>query len=161
MTPVTPESFAKWKSTRMNKKLAEEEAAKKVKDSQAAAGKSNGMSGRDLVSINFGMILAANLDCLTVHVQPRMVRGHRRRGGGLGSREVSKREGRRRSCCRRRAYSHVRAWSIAGDSSRCRGRLRPWVCFSQAATYPSGYPHVYQSRLLLKYHHECSQSSLI
>ena len=46
---MTPESFAKWKQTRMNKKVAEEEALKKAKDAQAAAGKSNGMSGRDLV----------------------------------------------------------------------------------------------------------------
>ncbi|KAF7789607.1 hypothetical protein EIP86_000553 [Pleurotus ostreatoroseus] len=52
LTPVTPESFAKWKQTRMNKKVAEEEALKKVKDAQAAAGKSNGMSGRDLFTYN-------------------------------------------------------------------------------------------------------------
>lgn len=49
LTPVTPETFAKWKQTRMNKKMAEEEAVKKAKDTQAAAGKSSGMSGRDLV----------------------------------------------------------------------------------------------------------------
>lgn len=51
LTPVTPESFAKWKRTRMDKKLAEEEAIKKAKDTQAAAGKNSGMSGRDLVSL--------------------------------------------------------------------------------------------------------------
>ena len=50
MTPVTKESFAKWKQTRMDKKLAEEDAQQKAKDTQAAAGKSSGMSGRDLVS---------------------------------------------------------------------------------------------------------------
>lgn len=33
----------------MDKKLAEEEALKKAKDTQAAAGKNSGMSGRDLV----------------------------------------------------------------------------------------------------------------
>jgi hypothetical protein len=49
LTPVTPETFAKWKKTRLDKKTAENEAAQKVKDAQAAAGKSNGMSGRDLV----------------------------------------------------------------------------------------------------------------
>ena len=49
LTPVTPESFAKWKRTRMDKKQAEDDAVKKAKDAQAAAGKSNGMSGRDLV----------------------------------------------------------------------------------------------------------------
>lgn len=49
LTPVTPETFAKWKKTRLDKKQAEAEALKKTKDLQAAAGKNNGMSGRDLV----------------------------------------------------------------------------------------------------------------
>ncbi|KAH8092666.1 hypothetical protein BXZ70DRAFT_897990 [Cristinia sonorae] len=52
LTPVTPESFAKWKQTRMNKKMAEEEALKNAKATQAAAGKSSGMSGRDLFTYN-------------------------------------------------------------------------------------------------------------
>ncbi|RPD60169.1 hypothetical protein L226DRAFT_535100 [Lentinus tigrinus ALCF2SS1-7] len=52
LTPVTPESFAKWKRTRMDKKLAEEEALKKAKDDKHAAGKSSGMSGRDLFTYN-------------------------------------------------------------------------------------------------------------
>ena len=52
LTPVTPESFAVWKKTRMDKKDAEAEAIKKAKDAQAAAGKNSGMSGRDLVSSN-------------------------------------------------------------------------------------------------------------
>jgi len=52
LTPVTPESFAKWKKTRMDKKAAEDETAKKQKDVQAAAGKNSGMSGRDLFSYN-------------------------------------------------------------------------------------------------------------
>ncbi|KAJ3478371.1 hypothetical protein NLI96_g9803 [Meripilus lineatus] len=52
LTPVTPESFAIWKRTRMDKKLAEEEALKKAKDTQAAAGKNSGMSGRDLFTYN-------------------------------------------------------------------------------------------------------------
>ncbi|KAF8591180.1 hypothetical protein K439DRAFT_1611490 [Ramaria rubella] len=52
LTPVTPESFAKWKQNRQNKKEAEAEALKKVKDTQAAAGKSSGMSGRDLFQYN-------------------------------------------------------------------------------------------------------------
>jgi hypothetical protein len=51
LTPVTPESFAKWKQTRINQKTAAEEALKKAKDAQAAAGKSSGMSGRDLVRV--------------------------------------------------------------------------------------------------------------
>ncbi|KAI0707272.1 hypothetical protein C8Q76DRAFT_748544 [Earliella scabrosa] len=52
LTPVTPETFAKWKQTRMDKKLAEEEALKKAKDDRHAAGKSSGMSGRDLFTYN-------------------------------------------------------------------------------------------------------------
>jgi hypothetical protein len=35
----------------MDKKAAEDEAIRKAKDQQAAAGKSSGMSGRDLVSV--------------------------------------------------------------------------------------------------------------
>lgn len=51
LTPVTPETFAKWKQTRKDKKEAEAEALKKAKDTQASAGKSSGMSGRDLVRV--------------------------------------------------------------------------------------------------------------
>ena len=49
---MTPETFTKWKRTRLDKKQAEEEAHKKAKDAQAAAGKVTGMSGRDLFSYN-------------------------------------------------------------------------------------------------------------
>ncbi|EPT01694.1 hypothetical protein FOMPIDRAFT_1048583 [Fomitopsis schrenkii] len=52
LTPVTPETFAKWKRTRMDKKQAEEEAMHKAKETQAAAGKNSGMSGRDLFTYN-------------------------------------------------------------------------------------------------------------
>lgn len=52
LTPVNPETFAKWKRTRLDKKQAEDEAQKKAKDAQAAAGKVTGMSGRDLFSYN-------------------------------------------------------------------------------------------------------------
>jgi len=52
LTPVTRESFAKWKQTRMSKKEAEADAVRKTKDAQAAAGKSSGMSGRDLFQYN-------------------------------------------------------------------------------------------------------------
>ncbi|KAF7964679.1 hypothetical protein HWV62_4199 [Athelia sp. TMB] len=52
LTPVTPESFAKWKKTRMDKKQAEEEAMAKAKSTQNAAGKNTGMSGRDLFQYN-------------------------------------------------------------------------------------------------------------
>ncbi|TFK18184.1 hypothetical protein FA15DRAFT_675493 [Coprinopsis marcescibilis] len=52
LTPVTPETFAHWKKTRMDKKQAEDEAHRKAKDAQSAAGKSSGMSGRDLFQYN-------------------------------------------------------------------------------------------------------------
>lgn len=51
LTPVTRETFAVWKKTRMDKKAAEEEAVRKAKNAQNAAGKSVGMSGRDLVNM--------------------------------------------------------------------------------------------------------------
>jgi hypothetical protein len=53
LTPVTPETFAVWKKTRMDKKQAEDEAKQKAKDAQHAAGKNVGMSGRDLVRVFF------------------------------------------------------------------------------------------------------------
>jgi DRG Family Regulatory Proteins, Tma46 len=52
LTPVTRETFAKWKQTRMSKKEAEADAVRKTKDAQAAAGKNSGMSGRDLFQYN-------------------------------------------------------------------------------------------------------------
>ena len=52
LTPVTRETFAKWKQTRMNKKEAEADVLRKTKDAQAAAGKNSGMSGRDLFQYN-------------------------------------------------------------------------------------------------------------
>ncbi|KAL4066860.1 hypothetical protein V8B97DRAFT_1667054 [Scleroderma yunnanense] len=52
LTPVTPETFAIWKKTRMDKKLAEVEALRKAKEQQHAAGKNTGMSGRDLFQFN-------------------------------------------------------------------------------------------------------------
>jgi len=52
LTPVTRETFAKWKQTRMDKKEAEADALRKTKDAQAAAGKNSGMSGRDLFQYN-------------------------------------------------------------------------------------------------------------
>ncbi|KAG6868669.1 hypothetical protein C0993_012172 [Termitomyces sp. T159_Od127] len=52
LTPVTRETFAVWKKTRMDKKAAEEEAIRKAKNAQNAAGKSVGMSGRDLFTYN-------------------------------------------------------------------------------------------------------------
>ncbi|KAI0775121.1 hypothetical protein BD413DRAFT_689648 [Trametes elegans] len=52
LTPVTPETFAKWKRTRLDKKTAEEEALRKAKDEKHAAGKNSGMSGRDLFTYN-------------------------------------------------------------------------------------------------------------
>ncbi|KIJ66848.1 hypothetical protein HYDPIDRAFT_85577 [Hydnomerulius pinastri MD-312] len=52
LTPVTLETFAIWKKTRMDKKQAELEALRKAKETQSAAGKNTGMSGRDLFQYN-------------------------------------------------------------------------------------------------------------
>ncbi|TIC68979.1 kinase-like protein [Wallemia mellicola] len=52
LTPVTAESFAKWKKDRVDKKEAEHEAVKKVKEATNAAGRQVGMSGRDLFTFN-------------------------------------------------------------------------------------------------------------
>ncbi|WWC66888.1 uncharacterized protein I206_100795 [Kwoniella pini CBS 10737] len=48
LTPVTPESFAHWKKTRIEKKQAEQEALEKAKATQRAAGKMTGMTGKDM-----------------------------------------------------------------------------------------------------------------
>jgi hypothetical protein len=74
LTPVTPETFSKWKKTRMDKKEAELEATRKSKEAQHAAGKIVGMSGRDLVRpfiFRFSYILS--LAAFTVPIQPRVV----------------------------------------------------------------------------------------
>jgi len=52
VTPVTKETFEVWKKTRLDKKTAEAESVKKSKELQAQAGKSAGMSGRDLFTYN-------------------------------------------------------------------------------------------------------------
>ena len=60
----------------MDKKLAEEEARKKAKDERHAAGKSSGMSGRDLVRA--AVVLPAHYlthYSRSVYVQPGVVRG--------------------------------------------------------------------------------------
>ncbi|ORY34338.1 putative cytoplasm protein [Naematelia encephala] len=48
LTPVTAETFAIWKKSRLEKKQAEAEAAEKAKAVQRAAGKLTGLSGRDM-----------------------------------------------------------------------------------------------------------------
>ncbi|PLW04976.1 hypothetical protein PCANC_27198 [Puccinia coronata f. sp. avenae] len=52
LTPVTKESFAKWKAERLSKKQVEEDGKRKLKEQQAAAGRMNGMSGRDLFTFD-------------------------------------------------------------------------------------------------------------
>jgi len=52
LTPVTDETFAVWKKNRVDKKVAQEDAMKKSKEVQASAGRSTGMSGRDLFTFN-------------------------------------------------------------------------------------------------------------
>lgn len=51
LTPVTPESFAVWKKTRLDKKAAEQEALEKARNAQRAAGKLTGLSGRALFEV--------------------------------------------------------------------------------------------------------------
>lgn len=48
LTPVTAETFAAWKKERAEKKAAEEELDRKKKESQAAAHRANGLSGREM-----------------------------------------------------------------------------------------------------------------
>ncbi len=57
LTPVTAESFAKWKKERMDKKTAEQEMLKKKKEAQAAANKMAGLSGREMFSLNPDMFV--------------------------------------------------------------------------------------------------------
>ncbi|GAA5946591.1 hypothetical protein JCM3765_000311 [Sporobolomyces pararoseus] len=52
LTPLTPESFAEWKKTRLSKKEAESQALQSAKSATYAAGKQVGMSGRDLFTFN-------------------------------------------------------------------------------------------------------------
>ena len=52
LTPVTPESFAKWKKERQDKKQAEEEAMRQKKATQAQANKLAGLSGREMFALN-------------------------------------------------------------------------------------------------------------
>ena len=48
LTPVTAESFAAWKKTRLEKKQAEQDALEKAKATQRAAGRITGMSGKEM-----------------------------------------------------------------------------------------------------------------
>lgn len=56
----------------MDKKEAEAEALRKTKETQHAAGKITGMSGRDLVSL--GSTSNGFVDLGSVPIQPRVVR---------------------------------------------------------------------------------------
>ncbi|KDN43949.1 hypothetical protein K437DRAFT_236836 [Tilletiaria anomala UBC 951] len=51
LTPVTAESFAKWKKERVDKKVAEEEALKGKKERQAQMNKLTGLSGREMFEL--------------------------------------------------------------------------------------------------------------
>lgn len=52
LTPVTSESFAKWKKERQDKRVAEEEAQRQKKATQAQANKLAGLSGREMFALN-------------------------------------------------------------------------------------------------------------
>lgn len=56
LTPLTKESFAEWKKTRTSKKEAAQQLINSAKSATAAAGKSTGMSGRDLFTFNPDML---------------------------------------------------------------------------------------------------------
>jgi hypothetical protein len=79
--------------------MAEEDALKKAKEQQSAAGKSVGMSGRDLVR---ALLFFSFLSLLTpplVPIQPRVVRRlGRRRRRRLGSGQIPQGKGRRGYC---------------------------------------------------------------
>ena len=60
LTPVTAESFAIWKKTRVEKKQAEADALEKAKAAQRQAGKMTGMTGKDM--FDFGGELYADAD---------------------------------------------------------------------------------------------------
>ncbi|BGP38285.1 Translation machinery-associated protein 46 [Rhodotorula kratochvilovae] len=62
LTPLTKESFAEWKKTRVSKKEAEEQALQSAKSATAAAGKLSGLSGRDLFTFNPEMLGADDDD---------------------------------------------------------------------------------------------------
>ncbi|GAA5921323.1 hypothetical protein JCM3775_002992 [Rhodotorula graminis] len=62
LTPLTKESFAEWKKTRVSKKEAEEQAVQSAKSATAAAGKLSGLSGRDLFTFNPEMLGADDYD---------------------------------------------------------------------------------------------------
>jgi hypothetical protein len=56
LTPVTAETFAQWKKTRLDKKAAEEETMHKAKQAQASAGKAAGLSGKDLFEFSSSIL---------------------------------------------------------------------------------------------------------
>jgi hypothetical protein len=94
----------------MDKKQAEEEAMSKAKEAQSAAGKSSGMSGRDLVRVlnhPNTMYVCRDADLISrpsVPIQPRVVRRRGGGGRGLGFGQVQKREGGGRFGCGRGSY---------------------------------------------------------
>lgn len=57
LTPITKETFAEWKKTRVSKKEAEAQAKESVKSATAQAGKLSGLSGRDLFTYNPELLL--------------------------------------------------------------------------------------------------------
>ncbi|KAI8372179.1 hypothetical protein BD560DRAFT_395393 [Blakeslea trispora] len=60
LTPVTLESFQQWKKNRVDKRAADEATLRKSKETRMKAGRSQGMSGRDL--FDFNPALAQDMD---------------------------------------------------------------------------------------------------
>ncbi|EPQ31726.1 uncharacterized protein PFL1_01059 [Pseudozyma flocculosa PF-1] len=57
LTPVTAETFSKWKKERVDKKAAEEDMLKAKKAAQAQANKMAGLSGREMFTLNPDMFV--------------------------------------------------------------------------------------------------------
>lgn len=93
----------------MDKKQAEEEAMKKAKDAQHAAGKNSGMSGRDLVCLNLcdesraSSLIFASCSSRTTPSGSRIRRMGRRTSGTSRSTDKSRR--RRIGWRRKRGYT--------------------------------------------------------
>ncbi|CDS11452.1 hypothetical protein LRAMOSA03715 [Lichtheimia ramosa] len=62
LTPMTLETFQEWKKNRVAKKDAKEQAERKAKETRMKAGRSQGMSGRDLFEFNPSLAIEEDYD---------------------------------------------------------------------------------------------------
>ena len=125
----------------MDKKEAEEEALRKAKDTQHAAGKNVGMSGRDLVRFSHSWHCEHNFTIHLVPIQPRMVRrrGRGRRAAVALVRPPVVRPARRawRVCGRHTGRGPARVWEGDVAAMTCaRSRSSAHFCPRVLALYP-------------------------